>query len=102
MWVLIPLIATFGWVIGLWYTYLKIPLEITITETHSIEFRAPLKRTVISPHDIQLITSSYLSRGFVTIKHTKGKLRLINHIDGFYDLIYRVKLINPTIEVKGC
>lgn len=85
-----------------WYHYLKMPFEIKIQDDSSIEFRSLIKRIVVMPYEIKSIKSSSLTLGYITIEHAKGKISLINKIDGFYDFISTLKSLNPNIEVKGC
>ena len=88
-----------GWV---WYSYLKMPIEIKISSENSIEFRSVLKPVRLSPQEIKSIKAMPLSPGFINIRHTKGTVRLINQMDGFYDFVSTLKSLNPSIQVKGC
>ena len=86
----------------LWYFYvLRIPFELTVRDDKSVEFRSVIKRTVVYALDIKSIKAGLDTR-WVKIKHAGGTLRLANHIDGFYDFIWTLKSINPSIEVRGC
>ncbi len=88
---------------GFWYLWvLRVPFELKIHEDNSVEFRSLLKRTVVSPHEIRSIKARPLTLGFINVKHERGTISLVNHIDGFYDLVWTLKSVSPSIEVRGC
>ena len=82
-----------------WYEYLRIPFEITIRADNLIEFRSVLKRTTVSPHEIESI--KVWGGGMIKIKRKGGALRMLGQMDGFHDFISTVKSLHPSIELKG-
>lgn len=84
------------------YYWLRFPYEITLNGDNSIEFRSLLRRTVVLPLDIRSICAKSYSLGFVDIAHAQGTIHLLNQIDGFHDLVYSIKSLNPDVIVKGC
>lgn len=88
-----------GWV---WWGYLKIPYEIKISDHNSIEFRAFLKKIVLSPNEIKSIKGFPLSYGFVKVKYSGGSIQLIDKMSDFHDFVATVKSINPSVECKNC
>lgn len=85
----------------LWLSYLRIPLRIELTPDNSIVFQSAISRKVLLPSDILSIKSMPLSPGFLTVKHSRGKISLISQIDGLYEFITTTKSLNPSIEVRG-
>jgi hypothetical protein len=40
--------------------------------------------------------------GFFTVKYVGGKVRFINQITGFHEVILHIKSRNPMVVLKGC
>ena len=40
--------------------------------------------------------------GFLIVRTSGGKIRLLNQFDGFHDFILKLKTANPAVELRGC
>ncbi len=67
-----------------------------------LEFCSLFRRTRVSVNEIISIKAVPMTLGFIKIKHRSGSIRLLNQITGLYELIGRVKTLNPEVEIKGC
>jgi hypothetical protein len=83
---------------------LGFPIEITVDEDRSINFRSRL-RTVTIPVDnvVSIRTGDWFdpNRFQALVRHKSGKLLLVNHFSDFKDFLTTVKTLNPAIEIKG-
>jgi hypothetical protein len=52
--------------------------------------------------EIQSIKPERSQFGFLVIRHTGGKIKILNQFDGFHEFIADVKGNNPLIELRGC
>lgn len=84
------------------YMWLRIPFEIKIHDDNMIEFRSVLRRTTVSPHEIKSVRAKRYAVGFVDIVHQKGRVHLLNQMDGFHDFIFTIESLNPAIKIEGC
>jgi len=92
----------FGFLSWVWFFYLRIPYAITYLDDDSLEFRGLIRKTRVPVKDIISIKAVPLAAGFIKIKTRRGSIRLINQITGLYELLGRVKALNPEVEIKGC
>ena len=100
-----PLFLGLVWVAVLvifFFSYLRVPYAITWMADDFLEFRGPLLRTLVPVSDIISIKALPVKPGFIKINHRRGSIRLINQITGLYELIGRIKALNPGVEIKGC
>jgi hypothetical protein len=42
------------------------------------------------------------SIGFFVVKHAAGKVRFVNQIKGFHEVLVHIKNRNPAVVLKGC
>ncbi len=84
------------------YQYLKIPFEIRVLDGSNIEFRSFIRSTIISTKEIKSIKPWHNAVGLLIVKHSKGKIRLLNQFDNFHEFISFVKASNSNIEIRGC
>lgn len=84
------------------YMWLRFPFEIKIRDDNLIEFRSIFRRVIISPGTIQAVRAKRYALGFVDVVHEKGKVHLLNHIDGFHEFLTTLKSLNPAVKVQGC
>jgi hypothetical protein len=40
--------------------------------------------------------------GYFALTHTEGKIRFINQINGFHEILNLIEARNPRVELKGC
>jgi hypothetical protein len=71
-------------------------------EDDAVVFRSLFRSTRLLVSELVTIETSWwdLNRFSPVIRHRRGKLRLLGPFDGFYELISRLKEMNPAIEVK--
>ncbi|MDQ7839804.1 MAG: hypothetical protein RDU83_02105 [bacterium] len=91
------------WILALlsaWYIYLSTPFEITYRSGEPIVFRAMLKRTVVEPKAITSITAGPFSPT-IRLAHAGGTINLLGQMDGFHELLARLKAENSAVIVRG-
>ncbi len=91
-----------GMVSGVWCWILSIPYKIQVHETTEIEFISRMRRRGIKAMEIQSIKPERSQFGFLVIRHTGGKIKILNQFDGFHEFIADVKRNNPSVELRGC
>jgi hypothetical protein len=84
------------------YMWLRFPFEIKIRDDNMIEFRSMFRRVTLSPCEIKAVRAKPYALGFVDVVHEKGKVHLLNHIDGFHEFLTTLKSLNPAVKVQGC
>ncbi len=93
------LLGISGWI---WYWILSIPHKIAVYENGQIEFVSFLRSKRIAPLEIELIKPEATQFGFLIVKTSRGKIRLLNQFDGFHDFIAYLKAHNPSVQLRGC
>lgn len=94
---LIPVIAWNWWVV------LTLAYRVVIQDDGAIEWVALARRVRMLPEDVQEISPDGTgSIGFFRVKHVGGKVRFINQITGFHEIILHIMSRNPTVILKGC
>jgi len=83
------------------YMWLRFPYEIRV-EGNTAEFRSIFRKTAVPLTEIKSVRAKLFALGFVDIAHERGTVHLLSQMDGFHDLILTIKLLNPTIKIKGC
>lgn len=81
---------------------LRLPRRIELHEHGLVVFQGPLRRLNIQASEISSIKPGGSQLGFLVLKHSGGRLRLLNQFDGFHDFLTRLKESNPGIELRGC
>lgn len=81
---------------------LRMPRRIILHEDGRLEFVSPVRRVVITAQEITSIKPDGSQLGFLIVRWGAGKLRLLNQFDGFHDLLARIRLVNPGVEIRGC
>ena len=92
-------LALIAW---LWYSILSIPHRIEISESGEVEFRSLLRRRRMTSLEIVSIKPEASSFGFLVVRGSRRKIRLLNQFDGFHDFLINLKASNPTIVLRGC
>jgi hypothetical protein len=87
----------------IWYGYLILSLTHTIivSEIGQVELISIIRKSQTSLCEIESIKPAS-QFGFLVVRTTTGKFRILNQFDGFHDFIVRLKTANPTVELKGC
>jgi hypothetical protein len=97
--VLVPLFA----VVTLnWWVLLRIAYRVVIHDDGSIEWVALARRVKMFPEDVREISPHPGTIGFFSVKYVGGRVRFINQITGFHEVILHIKNRNPTVILKGC
>jgi len=87
----------------IWYTLLSYPYRIEIDEKGGITFVSLIKQKRVTPSEIETIQPDPRSQfGFLVIKYSRWKIRLLNQFDDFHDFITNLKTSNPSIKLRGC
>lgn len=81
------------------YMWLRFPFEIKINDDNRIEFRSIFRRVTVSPNEIKAVRAKRYALGFVDVVHEKGKVHLLNHIDGFHEFLTTLKSLNPAVKI---
>jgi hypothetical protein len=98
--VILPAVAIMGWQ---WWVLLTLVHRILLHEDGSIEWVALARRVKTQPEDLREIgPDSTGSIGFFRVVHASGKIRFLNQITGFHEVLIHIKARNPTIVLKGC
>ncbi len=92
-------LAAAAWV---WWRHLRMPRRIVLHADGRIEFVSPVRRVVLTPHDIVLIKPDNHQFGFLVVKWASGKLTLLNQFNGFHELLTYIEAVNPAVEIRGC
>ncbi len=91
--------AVLAWVA---FSFLRLPRTIELHDDGELVFRGLGKPKVISARDIRSIEPAPNVVGMLIVKHSGGKLPLINQFTGFHNLLSTLETLNPDIELKGC
>jgi len=84
------------------YMWLRFPFEISVRDDNMIEFRSIFRRVTLSPSQIKTVRAKRYALGFVDVIHERGKVHLINQMEGFHEFLTSLKSLNPAVEVQGC
>lgn len=81
---------------------LRLPRRIELHEDSRIVFRAPFRTLEIHASEVSSIKPGGHNLGFLGLRHSGGKLHLLNQFDDFHDFLARLKQSNPSVELRGC
>ena len=100
----LPLAVLFLAVIGWnWWVALTIVYQVILHEDGSLEWVSLARRIKTAPEDLREIAPDRMgSVGFLMAKHSRGKVRLINQITGFHEVLAHIKGRNPAVVIRGC
>lgn len=84
-----------------WYWVLTLPHTITLTESGQVEFISILRRRKVTMREIISVKPEG-QFGFLAIKTSIGKIRVLNQFDGFHDFLTLLKTVNPNVKLRGC
>ena len=85
-----------------WYFVSSVPYKIKVYGNVEIEFIGLLRKRGVSPIDIVSIRPYGSQYGFLLVKTSRWKIKLLNQFDGFHEFITNLKASNPSIELRGC
>jgi len=86
-----------------WWVVLTLAYRVVIQDDGTVEWVALARKVKMLPKDIREISpDSTGSIGFFVVKHVGGKVKFINQITGFHEVILHIKARNPVVILKGC
>jgi hypothetical protein len=98
--ILAPFFAFLAWT---WWVLLTIAYRVVIHDDGSLEWIALIRRVKTLPEDVREIRPDRIgSIGFLVVKYAGGKIRFINQITGFHEVLVHIKNRNPLVILKGC
>jgi hypothetical protein len=97
---IIPFLAIAAWN---WWVVLTMAHRIVLHDDGALEWVALIRRVIVSPEEIREIRPYGTGGiGFLAMKHAAGKVRFVNQITGFHEVLFHIKSRNPTVILKGC
>lgn len=96
--------GTIWWigVLGFLIWTLRIPRRIELHEDGLVVFSGLMRRLEVHASEISSIKPGGSQLGFLVLRHSGGKLKLLNQFDDFHDFLTRLEQSNPGIELRGC
>ena len=86
-----------------WWVVLTLAYRVVIQDDGAVEWVALARKVRMLPEDIrEICPDSTSSIGFFKVRHVGGKVKFINQITGFHEVILHIKSRNPTVILKGC
>ncbi len=86
----------------IWYSILSTPYRIHLSPDGQVTFMSILGRKDLNVSEISSIRPEQASIGFLFVRSSRGKVRLLNQFDRFHDFIAKLKSMNPSITIRGC
>jgi hypothetical protein len=100
LFVLVFLLGMAAWQ---WWLLLTLPYRIVVHDDGAIEWVALLRRIKMLPEEVREIRPLRGGHiGFFVAIHSGGKVRFINQITGFHEVLLHIKTRNPQVILKGC
>jgi hypothetical protein len=88
--------------VGLYsYWILSLPHTIVVSESGQVGFISAIRNRQTTLCEIRSIKPDS-QFGFLIVKTSGRKIRIINQFDEFHDFILRLKTANPSVELRGC
>jgi hypothetical protein len=99
-----PRVVGIFWIVIIaWYAYwvLSLPHTIFISESGAVTFIGVVRKRETTLREIRSIKPDS-QFGFLMVKTSTGKFRILNQFDEFHDFLVRLKAANPAVELRGC
>jgi hypothetical protein len=97
---IIPVLAIMGWN---WWVLMTLAHRVVVHDDGIVEWVALGRRVRTLPEDVREIRPERSGQiGFFSVQHSAGKVRFINQITGFHEVLAHIKSRNPTVVIKGC
>jgi hypothetical protein len=95
-----------GWLPAVWFSAVlwggyrsaTMPHTIQVAETGIVRFVGTFRTLAVSNADIRRIKAT---GSFIELKHTKGKILLLQQFTGFHEFLTDLRRANPYVEMKG-
>ena len=82
------------------YTFVAMPQYVEVTPDGTLNFHSYLGTRVVSSNDLSEVATE--STGYyVVFRFSKAKIKLLNRIDGLYELLSFLKARKPDLVIKG-
>jgi hypothetical protein len=89
-------------IIGLYsYWVLSLPHTIIVSQSGKVEFMSVLRKRQTTLREIQSIKPD-TQYGFLIVRTSSRKIRILNQFDEFHDFLARLKAANPNVKLQGC
>ena len=96
----LPFVGIIGWH---WWMLLTLAYRVILHDDGSIEWVALARRVKTLPEDIREVGPDNTGGiGFFRVLHASGKVRFLNQITGFHEVIAYIKSRNSSVVLKGC
>jgi hypothetical protein len=88
------------------YELLKVPFEVILADDNRLVFRGVLGRTILRSNEIESIKGprfdgqSFTLGESVEFRHSRGAILFDQSIDNLDELVAKLKLLNPAINVQ--
>jgi hypothetical protein len=94
---LIPFIGVQAWV------FMRQVYRVVVHEDGAMEWISLGGTVRVRPENVLKIGPERSgSIGFFVLTHTEGKVRFVNQITGFHEIVALIKSRNPRVELRGC
>ena len=85
-----------------WYQVSSTTHTINIRTDQGIEFISLLRTRTIQPSQIKSIKPAGGQFGWLCVRHSNGKIALIQQFTGFHQFLSELREVNPQVELVGC
>jgi hypothetical protein len=94
-----PSFLMIAWV---WWFLLTLHYRVVIHEDGALEWIAVVGSVRLRPEEIIRVGPGFGSIAFFTVSHKAGKLRFLNQLTGFHEVVFHIKGRNPKAVFDGC
>lgn len=96
---LLPWLAIMSWN---WWIMATLVYRVILHDDGTLEWVALGRRVQTRPEDIREIRPERGGIGLFVMKHADGKVRFINQITGFHEVLVHIKSRNQAVTLRGC
>ena len=100
----LAILPIFGIVVAWqWWMMLTLAYRVIVHDDGSLEWVALARTLRLRPENILKIGPDRTGNiGFFAVTHSEGKVRFINQITGFHEILALISERNPRVEIRGC
>ena len=80
------------------YRQVRVPHTIEVSDAGAIRFVGKFRDSSIQPQDVISVKGGGL---FAEVKHTNGKILLLQQSTGFHEFLTELKRANPSVAMRG-
>jgi hypothetical protein len=92
----------FLFMVWIWYWIFSTPHRILLSPDGNITFVSTLRKIDMKVSEISSIKPEQANVGFLFVRSSRGKVKLLNQFDQFHDFVANLKSMNPSIAIRGC